>query len=297
MTIRRRAALAGAALTVVALGVVAIPEAAARVDRLVVALKPDKDPEAMLQERRALQAFLQEKLGQPVDVIVPLSSAVILEGLAGGSIDVAYLPATDMLAARRAGAAEILLAGELAGRTSYASYWLSLAGKPYTKIDDLRGKPIAFASRTSTSGYLVPHADLVRRGLLKQGEDPQVFFGQGNVTYGTGYVSAVERVLSGEAEAAAVSYYVLDEDKHLTPAQRSRLQRIATQGPVPTHVIAIRKDLPSPEKLKVRLALEALDQPAHRKLRDTLFTSKLVPVDEQSHLAGLEEALRLTGKM
>lgn len=273
------------------------PVALAQTDGpLVVALKPDKNPDQMLEERKNLAAFLGERLGREVSVIVPLSAAVILEGLAGGSIDFAYLSATEMLQARRAGSAEVLLAGEIAGRPYYKSYWLALREKPYSGIHDLRGKPVAFASRTSTSGYLIPHADLVKKGLLGPGADPEEFFGRGNVFYGTGYVSAVERVLAGQAEAAAVSYYVLDEDRHLTAEQRRRLRTVAEQGPVPTHVIAVRKSLPTAEKARLKSALEALNEPGRADLRDRVFTCRLVTVDEATHLASLEEAMRLAGK-
>jgi phosphonate transport system substrate-binding protein len=271
-------------------------EAEAQAAKLVVALRPDKNPQQMLEERQRLSSYLQQTMGRPVEVIVPLSAAVILEGLAGGSIDLAYLSATDMLAARKAGSAAILLAGEIGGKDHYTSYWLALKEKPYASVADLRGKPVAFASRTSTSGYLIPHADLVRKGLLAPGQDPEAFFGKGHVYYGTGYVSAVERVLSGAAEAAAVSYYVLDEDKHLSPEQRAKLRRVAEQGPVPTHVLAVRLSLPAGERDALRAALLGLNDPARAGLRDRLFTSKLAAVDEAKHLASLEEALRLTGK-
>jgi phosphonate transport system substrate-binding protein len=270
--------------------------AQAQTPPLVVALKPDKNPQQMADERKSLEAYLRGSLGQPAEVVVPLSAAVILEGLAGGSIDVAYLSATDMLAARKAGAAEVLLAGEVGGKDHYKSYWLAARDKPYAGAADLRGRPVAFASRTSTSGYLIPHADLVKKGLLAQGQDPQAFFGEGNVFYGTGYVSAVERVLSGQAEAAAVSDYVFDHDKHLTAEQRQRLKKIAEQGPVPTHVLAVRKSLPAAEKARVRAALLAMNEPARAALRDRLFTSRLVVVDEAQHLQSLEEAMRLAGK-
>jgi phosphonate transport system substrate-binding protein len=208
----------------------------ASLKKIVVALKPDKNPDQMLEERKALQDFLSEKLGKPVEATIPISAAVILEGLANGSIDLAYLSASDMLTAQKNKSAEILLAGEIDGKTTYQSYWLALKDKPYDSVEDLRGKPVAFASKTSTSGYVIPLFDLKQKGLI-QSPDAQEFFGSGNVWFGTGYVSAVEKVLNGEAEAAAVSYYVLDKDKHLSAEQRARLKKIAEQGPVPTHVI------------------------------------------------------------
>jgi ABC-type phosphate/phosphonate transport system substrate-binding protein len=45
---------------------------------VVVALKPDKDPDKMLAEREALAKALAASLGRPVKVIVPLSAAVII---------------------------------------------------------------------------------------------------------------------------------------------------------------------------------------------------------------------------
>lgn len=264
------------------------------VPKVVVALKPDKNPDAMLEEKQALTAFLAEALGTPVEVIIPLSGPVIEEGLANGTIDLAYVSGGTMLQVAQNKSAELLLAGEIDGKTAYASYWVALKDKPYASVDDLKGKPVAFASKTSTSGKLIPHWALIKGGQLQPHQEPEAFFGEGNVWYGSGYVSAIERVLSGEAEAAAVSYYVLDKDKHLTADQRALLKKVAEQGPVPTHAIAVRASLPAADKDALRAALETLNSEPHQALRDKVFTSRLVRVDAASHLAPLEEATRLT---
>jgi phosphonate transport system substrate-binding protein len=262
--------------------------------KVVVALKPDKDPDQMLQERKTLSDFLSKKLGRPVEVIVPLSSSVIIEGFANGTVDLGYLSATDMVVAQKKNAGQILLAGEIDGRNSYQSYWLALKEKPYSKVEDLKGKQVAFASKTSTSGYLIPVWDLKRKGFLTK-PDPEEFFGKGNLFYGTGYVSAVERVLNGQAEAAAVSYYVLDKDKHLTVEQRAKLKKVAEQGPVPTHVIAIRSSISEADREMLRKALETMNEKENEPLRDKLFTSKLVPVNAEEHLRSIREALDFLG--
>lgn len=262
--------------------------------KVAVALKPDKNPDQMLQERKGLSDFLSKKIGKPVEVVIPLSSSVIIEGFANGTIDLGYLSATDMVNAQKKNTAKILLAGEIDGRNFYQSYWLALKEKPYNKVQDLKGKPVAFASKTSTSGYLIPVYDLKQKGLLTK-PDPEEFFGKGNVFYGTGYVSAVERVLNGQAEAAAVSYYVLDKDKHLTAEQRAKLKKVAEQGPVPTHVIAIRSNISPSDQETLRKALEALDEKGNEELRDKVFTSKLVEVDADAHVQSIREALDFLG--
>ena len=95
------------------LGMMAQISAAAPItlSKVVVALKPDKDPDAMIAERRQLSEYLSKQLGKPIEVIVPLSAAVILEGLSNGTIDLAYLAATDMVNALNEQNATLLLAG------------------------------------------------------------------------------------------------------------------------------------------------------------------------------------------
>lgn len=257
-------------------------------DEVVVALKPDKNPDAMIAERDALSRALGETLSRPVRVITPLSSAVIIEGLANGSIDLGYLSATDMVNARQADAADLLLAGLINGQPQYQSVWLCLAHRPYQSIDDLRDQPIAFASRSSTSGYVVPLLEMKKRGLIEN--DPAEFFG--NVWFGSGYVSAVERVLAGEAEAAAVSDYVFHGDKHLTPEQKAKLKLLTTQGSVPTHVIAVSRRLDAGSRDTLREALLELGR-RDPDLQKTVFTSELAEIDANRHLAPVVAALEL----
>lgn len=275
----------------IVLAVLAAVLAAAEQPKLVIALKPDKNPEAMAAERGELSRLLAAALGRGVEVIVPTSAAVIATGIANGTIDAAHVASTDFAKespqAGQAGPARIALAVQVKGQTSYSSVWLTLADKPYAAVKDLAGKPVAFASRTSTSGCIVPLYDLQQQGLIAAGGSPADFFGAGNVFYGTGYVSAVERVLDGSAEACAVSDYVIEGDKHLQPEQKARLRILARQGPVPTHVLVVRSALAEAEAAALAAAVAGLD-PA---LRDRVFGGPLVAVDGQAHLAPIRAAL------
>ncbi len=266
------------------------------VNRLTVALQPDKDPDRMLEERASLEKYLETGLGVPVRVVIPMSSAVIIEGFANGSIDVAYLSSTDALRAMEDGAGSIVLAGEIDGKTHYNSYWVTLKDKPYESVEDLRGKRIAFSSRTSTSGYMIPVWDLYKKDLITAEEGPDGFFGSGNVTYGVGYVSAVEHVLRGSAEAAAVSDYVLDKDRHLRPEQREQLRMLAKQGPVPTHTISVRSNLAPEDRQALERGLLEMNE-KKPELRDKVFTSRLVVVDPEEHVRVTREAFDLIKRM
>jgi ABC-type phosphate/phosphonate transport system substrate-binding protein len=103
-------------------------------------------------------------------------------------------------------------------------------------------------------------------------------------------MSAVERVLAGEAEAAAVSDYVFEKDKHLTPEQKARLKVVDSQGPVPTHVLAISKRLSPDARQQLLKAVQDFSE-KNPTLRDAVFTSLLVECDEDAHLLPVVNAL------
>lgn len=266
------------------------------VSQLVVALKPDKDPDAMMEEQRELERYLSGRFGIPVKVIIPLSSGVIMEGFRNGTVDVGYLSSTLAAQAMEDGIADIVLAGEIDGETHYTSYWVALVDKPYKSVEDLRGKPVAFASKTSTSGFLIPVWDLYKRGLITPEGGLEAYFGRGNIYYGVGYVSAIDRVFSGDAEAAAVSDYVLDRDKHLTEAQRKQLKVVAEQGPVPTHTLCVRRSLSDSDRQLILDVLSGMNED-NPQLRDRVFTSRLVEVDANQHIEVIREALDLATRL
>jgi len=257
---------------------------------LVVALRPDKDPDTMLEERGVLAEYLSERLGEKVEVITPLAGAVVDQGFANGTVDVAYLSSTNAVQLMDRGVAEVMLSGLIEGRPYYESYWLTLKEKPYRGVEDLRGQRVAFSSRTSTSGFIIPVWDLGQRGLLERGGRLEEYFGRGNVFFGTGYVSAVRQVLNGQAEAAAVSDYVYLGERHLTEEERGRLRVMGRQGPVPTHVLAVRSSLPEERKEQIRNVLLGMNE-ENPGLRDRLFTSELVETEGRKHVENIESAL------
>jgi phosphonate transport system substrate-binding protein len=268
----------------------------ASVEKFIVAMEPDKDPDAMLADRAALEAYLLGALNRPVEAIVPMSSAVIYEGLKNGSIDLAYLSATAAAKLVATDTVEILLAELIDGEPNYQSYWITLNEAPYQSVSELKGQPIAFSSRTSTSGFIIPVWDLYKQGLVDIETGPAGFFGEDNVNYGVGYVSAAERVLDGSVEAAAVSYYVLDKDKHLSAEQRARMRILDTQGPVPSHVIVVRQSISPADREALKNALLAMNQDA-TELRDRIFGATLAPAEAESHLEVIREALEVTSEM
>ena len=268
------------------------------VSSINIALKPNKNIQAQREDENTLGEALSKKIGIPVKISTPTNKSIIEAGLANKTIDIGYVSSSDAISFEDNEVADVLLAG-LHSSTNpqgkpytgayYYSVWLCLKERDYQNISELKGKPIAFSSRTSTSGYLVPCWDLMKKGLIQEGGSIEKFFGKGNVYYVSGYVSAVEQVLTGKAEAAAVSYYVFEKDKHLTVEQRSKLKVIQRQGPVASHTFCVRRSLPSKDRQLIHDALIDIVE-EEPQLSQGLFGGTLIGVNSAEHLQAPREA-------
>ena len=259
--------------------------------KLVIALKANKNPEKMLSEKEALEKHLSAKLNRAVEVLIPSDSSVVVESFRNGTLDLGYLSSTDAARNLDQNTASILLIHLKNGKPNYQSVWLGLKEKSYQSISELAGKPVAFASRSSTSGYLIPVWDLAKKGHIGPNRSLTDFFSE--VLYGTGYVSAVEKVLSGEVEVAAVSDYVFNGDnKYLSDKQKSRLRIVQQQGPVPSHTLCIRSSISREDAAIIEAALLDMNRESPA-LRDQVFNGELVKVEPNEHLRVTREAIEV----
>ena len=263
--------------------------------KVIIALKANKQPASMLVEKQDLESYLSTKLDRPVEVIIPSDSSVVVESFRNGTLDLGYLSSTDAARNLSQETADILLVHLKNGKPHYKSIWLTKKEKTYQSIDELKGKPVAFASRSSTSGFLIPTWDMMKRGLVGNETSLTDFFSL--TLYGTGYVSAVEKVLSGEVEAAAVSDYVYRGDnKYLDDTQKERLRVFQEQGPVPAHTLCVRSTMSEKDRKIIKEALLQMNED-NADLRDRIFNGKLISVVADEHLKVTREALEFQKKL
>ena len=94
--------------------------------KLIIALKANKNPEEMLAEKHDLEKYLSAKLNRQVEVIIPTDSATVVESFRNGTLDLGYLSSTDAARNLNQNTASILLVHLKNGKPHYNSIWLSL---------------------------------------------------------------------------------------------------------------------------------------------------------------------------
>lgn len=273
-----------------------------KTNELVVIFPSRSDSTDLQNKANAVAAFLSKQLGVPVKAQIGDDTAAV-EALRANRADIAFLSSRPALKAEQLANARLYLAEvrpTYSGKYTYNSVFVVPKNSPLktqstakATLTQLRGKRMAFTSPTSGSGFIFPTGELVKQGLVPNRDRLNNFFGQ--VTYGGNYSKAIQAVLRGQADVAAVSEYALNPP-YITEAEKNQLRILHKIPGVPAHGVAIDDDVPVATRNKIINAMLLLNQPQNNQLLRNLYNStELVKIDHNQHLAPLRNALQLAG--
>lgn len=273
--------------------------------KLVLAIQPTQSPIEIQEASRSLKAFLEKRIGVPVEVYVPTDYAGVIEGLRFKNVHVALMGSWPAYLATKIAGAELLLAEvrtvavgeEKVNATYYYSYWIVLRESPYASLSELRGRRACFPSPLSSSGYLAPMARMVELGLLSRGEDGQVnpreFFGE--VFFGGGYGQCWEALRAGQVDVTVMAG---DVSYELYSKVMASSRVLEAQGPLPSHGVVVSADLSGDIKQRLREAFMELSNPEHRDLMKRLVSALFVGFESKTaeeHFRSLAKYIEETG--
>ncbi len=202
---------------------------------------------------------IEEALGVPVKIFTPADYDGVIQGLLGGSLDYAWLGASAYAKVYLTDpeAVEVKLTKQnVDGSTGYYSIGFARADSGITSMEDAKGKVFAFADPNSTSGFLVPGAELAAKfGKLED------YFAE--VKMSGGHEQTIVGVANGDFEAGVSWADGLGnwEDGYNSGAFRkaadaglvdmSTLVEIWRSALIPELPMVVRKALPQDVKDKV----------------------------------------------
>ncbi len=222
---------------------------------LHVALAPSEDAEKMATSFEGIRLQLAKDTGLDVKVDKVTDYASVIEAQRAGKVDIAwYGPLSMVLANQEAGATPIVLGVAANGDATYHSLILVPANSPAKSVTDLKGKKIAFVDPGSTSGNLVPRAEVMKETHQKA-ED---FFG--TVTYAGSHDASLLSLINGNVDACAVQDVTYDEkvkSKELDPA---KVRIVWKSDPLPQSPLAIRKGMDPALANKITDSFLAMDK-------------------------------------
>ena len=262
---------------------------AQKLKTLTVVFPSRSDSTDLQNKANAVGTFLSKELGIPVKAQIGDDTAAV-EALRANQADVSFLSSRPALKAEQLANARLYLAEvrpNYSGRYTYDSIFVVPNNSPLTTkdsakatLEQLRGKKMAFTSPTSGSGFIFPVSELVKEGFVPNRDRLDGFFGQ--VTYGGNYGKALQAVVRGQADVAAVSEYALNPP-YITAEEKSKLRVLHKISGVPAHGIAIDDDVSDADRERIINALLKLNESQNNQLLRNLYNStELVRVDHNT---------------
>jgi phosphonate transport system substrate-binding protein len=193
----------------------------------------------------------KDKLGVELRIFTATDYAGTIQALTGGQIQLAGLGPAAYASAWIDSNGEIeplVAAVEADGDFGYHSSLIVKADSPHQKLEDLRGKTLAWADPNSASGYLVPLVSLRAAGV-----EADKFFGR--TAFSGGHEQSVIGVDKGTFDCAFVWSAKDPSQRGILRAMTDRKLidmkqfRVIWQSPViPNSPLTVRKDLPADMK-------------------------------------------------
>ncbi len=215
-----------------------------------------------LNSNECLRAYAEETLGVETKLFAPADYAGVIQGLVGGTLDMAWLGASSYAATylQDPEAVEpVLVKINLDGSYGYHSIGFARKDSGVTKIEDLEGKAFGFGDPNSTSGYLIPSIEIPEQFdvTMESGD----FFGE--VKFTGGHEQTIVAVNNGDIDAGVTWADGQGdwEDGYNSGALRKAvdaglidmndLVQIWKSNTIPEGPVVLRKSLPADVKAKM----------------------------------------------
>lgn len=209
-----------------------------------------------LRRNECFEVKMEERLGIEVQLFPASDYAGVMQGLLASQLDMAGLGASAYagIYLQDPNAVEpIVVNSNLDRSLGYYSVLYTKTESGLRSLEDLEGKTLAWADPNSTSGYLVPKAELELAGI-----DTETYFSE--TGFGGGHEQAVIAVLNDQYDAGAT--WISGQGEKSQGFSRGNLRRMVDNGLldmddieivwtsniIPNGPVVVRQDMPQEAK-------------------------------------------------
>ncbi|SDD35697.1 phosphonate transport system substrate-binding protein [Paracoccus isoporae] len=248
--------------------VMAIPAAAQEITEFNIGVLGGENAQDRMTSNECMRAYAEEELGVPVKLFTPADYDGVIQGLLGGTLDMAWLGASGYAKAYLTdpeAVEPVLVKTNLDGSSTYFSIGFARADSGITSMEDMEGKVLGFGDPNSTSGYLIPAVEMPKAGFSVE---PGQYFS--DVKFTGGHEQTIVAVNNGDIDGGVTWADGQGdwEDGYNSGALRKAvdsgivdmndLVEIWRSKPIPEGPVVLRKALPQDVKDKMTALVAGL---------------------------------------
>ncbi|MEL7257166.1 MAG: phosphonate ABC transporter substrate-binding protein [Pseudomonadota bacterium] len=280
---------------------IASPAFAGDITEFRIGILGGENAQDRLNSNECLRAYTEEALGVETKLFAPADYNGVIQGLLGGTIDMAWLGASAYAATylQDPEAVEpVLVKVNVDGSIGYHSIGFARKESGIESLEDMKGKVFGFGDPNSTSGYLIPSIEIPQKtGATMDSGD---YFGE--VKFTGGHEQTIVAVFNGDIDGGVTWADGQGnwEDGYNSGALRkavdaglidmNELVQIWKSNVIPEGPIVLRKELPE----DVKATMTALVDGLHEKDADCAYgvaagdTLGFQPVTHDTYLSVIE---------
>lgn len=230
------------------------PSTTAEAETLQVMLIPaDTGADTTLDDFKPVFNAITRLHGVEFDLKVGTSYAAVVEGMANGQIDIAFLGPVTLYQAQQRNAAELLAVAVKKGESSYYSVILAKADGDIKEPKDLVGKSIALGDVNSTSSFRYPVAM-----LLKANVDPVSDLERVVIT--GSHSNAIAALKEGHVDAAGCSLNAFEKAVKAGVVDKDEFNVVVVSPGIPNPPLAMHPALDPETKKTLRKAFGGIHE-------------------------------------
>jgi phosphonate transport system substrate-binding protein len=248
---------------------IAMPALAQDISEFRIGVLGGENAQDRMTSNECVRAYVEDLLGVPTKIFTPADYDGVIQGLLGGTIDMAWLGAsayaktylTDPEAVD-----VVLVKTNLDGSYAYHSIGFARKDSGITSLEDLKDKKFGFGDPNSTSGYLIPSVEIpqITGSTMENG----AYFG--DVVFTGGHEQTIVAVANGDIDGGVTWADGQGdwEDGYNSGALRKAVDsglvdmndivEIWKSKPIPEGPIVLRRALPEDVKTEVTAFLQGL---------------------------------------
>ncbi len=259
--------LAAAALATAATLAVA-PAQAQGISEFRIGILGGENAQDRMNSNECLRLKTEALLGVPTKLFAPADYNGVIQGLLGGTIDLAWLGASGYAKTWLSdpdAVEPVLVKVNVDGGYGYHSIGFARKDSKIASLADMKGKVFGFGDPNSTSGYLIPSIEIPEAGMSM---DPGTYFSE--VKFTGGHEQTIIAVKNGDIDGGVTWADGLGnwEDGFNSGALRkavdaglidmNNLVEIWRSRPIPEGPIVLRKSLPNDVKVQMTALMASL---------------------------------------
>ena len=231
-----------------------------------IAYAPNESTTESADARNGLAEDLSEELGCPVEEIQASDYNAIIEALRTGKADMAYMGSQALaLGVERTDLEPIVMKAEEGDpeKAIYHSVLItSSSNDEINSIEDIKGKTMAFVDPDSTSGNLVPTAEIIQAfpdeelnsdNLHTNGD----FFEA--VSFSGSHQAGLQAVIKGDVDVVPISDQILESEIAHGNAAEGDVKIIHESGAIPAEAMVVGEHVDDTTRAQLKEFLTSYD--------------------------------------